>query len=390
MGKQATSINFKTVEAAKPLTAQGVAALNMQFGKENLPDWIMLIPAGEKVEGRDGRFFTNPAPATVITRTLNNGMDIPVDIDHAIVTKDEAPAQGWIKEFELREGAIWGRVEWTHSGAWQVSDKFYRYISPVFEYIPLSDNPSNPDYHNGEIQLITSVALTNRPNLKMPALNHKNTIPLSNNTNGVLKMDQKELALSLGLDENASEAEIKAAIEALKQPQADGDKSAKPEKKEETPPDEGAETKTAENAKGGRSAATNGCGGGANKPTPEGYIPLNEYKKALKENAELQVALNNQQAQTQTKTAFSIVDEAVKDGRIAPNSVDFWKTAATNLGVDYVKEQLGKMLPLVSTAANSQLEKSPTAKQSRLTDEQIKIAEVMGYDPQKMAEQMKP
>ncbi len=369
MALKNSSINFKTVEAAKPLTAQGMAALNMQFGKDNLPDWIMLIPAGEKIEGRDGRFFTNPSPMTVITRTLNNAMDIPVDIDHAIEYKAEAPAQGWIKEFELREGAIWGKVEWTYNGAWQVSDKLYRYISPVFEYTPLSDNRESPDYHNGEIQLITSVALTNRPNLKMPALNHKNTIPLSNNnTNGVLKMDQKELALSLGLDENASADEIKAAIEALKQPQADKDKPAEPEKKEETPADdEGAETKTAENANGG-----------ANKPTPEGYISLTAYKAALKENVELQVALNNQQANAQTKTAFSIVDEAVKDGRIAPNSVDFWKNAATNLGVAYVKEQLDKMQPLVSTAANSKFDKAPKAAQSVLTDAEKQTAANFG------------
>jgi hypothetical protein len=104
------------------------------------PEWIELIPAGE-FEGRDGRGpyrLDDPSEVIAATRSLRMEAGLPIDYDHATdLAAPEgrpAPAAGWIREFSARQGALWGRVEWTGPGAEAVATHEYRYISPVFEY----------------------------------------------------------------------------------------------------------------------------------------------------------------------------------------------------------------------------------------------------------------
>ena len=88
---------------------------------------------------------------------------LPIDYDHATdfaaPAGRPAPAAGWIREIEVREGALWGHVEWTSHGASAVVTHEYRYISPVFEYS-----------ENGEVQRLLRAALTNNPNLYLTAI----------------------------------------------------------------------------------------------------------------------------------------------------------------------------------------------------------------------------
>ena len=66
-----------------------------------VPQWIQLLPAGEVIEGRDGRTWKNPVPQNVFHASNASDQAIPVDVEHSTELKapqgDEAPAQGWIE-----------------------------------------------------------------------------------------------------------------------------------------------------------------------------------------------------------------------------------------------------------------------------------------------------
>ena len=131
-----------------------------------VPEWVELIPAGEVI-GRDGRHWINNGPPRIIQAFIASGLDLPVDIEHSTELKapkgEAAPAFGWVSKLKEIAGAIWGRIEWNEAGRQIVATRQYRYLSPVIKY----------GRTNGEILALTSVALTNMPNLHLPALNHQ-------------------------------------------------------------------------------------------------------------------------------------------------------------------------------------------------------------------------
>jgi phage I-like protein len=129
------------------------------------PEWIELLPAGD-FAGRDGRGpfrLSNPTEVIAATAGLRMAAGLPIDYDHATdfaaPTGRPAPAAGWIRAIEVRDGALWGKVEWTSHGKRAVVTHEYRYISPVFEYSP-----------DGEVQRLLRAALTNNPNLYLTAI----------------------------------------------------------------------------------------------------------------------------------------------------------------------------------------------------------------------------
>jgi|GEM_PF-348827 phage I-like protein len=130
------------------------------------PEWIELLPAGV-FHGRDGRGpfrLDDPAAVIAATRALRMEAGIPVDYDHATdfaaPNGQPAPAAGWIRELQVRDGALWGRVEWTERAARAILAHEYRYISPVFQY-------SRAD---GKVIRLLRAGLTNNPNLYLTAI----------------------------------------------------------------------------------------------------------------------------------------------------------------------------------------------------------------------------
>ena len=145
-----------------------VAALNYELPSDgSMPEWIELIPAGDPLTGRDGRTWPNANPDQVVARTKAMARDVPVDVEHATELKapkgEHAPAVAWVKELEVRSGSIWARVDWLEHGRYLLTSRSYRYFSPVFKY----------HRDTGEISHITSIGLTNQPNLFISALNRE-------------------------------------------------------------------------------------------------------------------------------------------------------------------------------------------------------------------------
>lgn len=157
--------------------------------------WVCLIPAG-RVDGRDGRAWNNSQPEQVVESFRQLGRDLPIDIEHASELKapkgEPAPAIGWVDAIEARNGEIWGQVQWTAAGQRMITERAYRYLSPVIMYQPAS----------GVISGIRSVAVTNQPNFRLPALNREE----GNNPSEEDGMWKKVLT-ALALPETATEDE---------------------------------------------------------------------------------------------------------------------------------------------------------------------------------------
>lgn len=187
--------------SAAPIALDGVDA----------PEWIQLLPAGE-IRTQDGRGPYRVADMTALmAASLPAGERLVVDENHATdlaAPKGEsAPARGWIVELQARQGALWGRVEWTTRGRQMVADREYRGISPAI-------------LHNraGVISNVLRASLINTPNLIGMASLH---------AEGHQDMDWKSLLIELlGLDSGASDDDIAAALKKRLEPAGDPDEAA--------------------------------------------------------------------------------------------------------------------------------------------------------------------
>lgn len=159
---------------------------------ETAPEWIELLPAGPDIQGRDGRKWRLSEPKKVADAFNQQNVALVIDYEHAsevlAPNGTEAPAAGWIEGVEVREdGSVWGKVDWTEKANNSITSKEYRYISPAFTHSP-----------SGEIIKLSSVALTNKPNLDLKALNSQ--------------QDWSEVAKALNIENISSPQDILHAL----------------------------------------------------------------------------------------------------------------------------------------------------------------------------------
>lgn len=179
----------------------------------NVPEWVQLIPAGA-TQGSDKRRFINSNPQQILDAKLASNRHIPLDIEHATEIKgpigEAAPAQGWFEQLEIRNGEVWGKLNANEDGQALLSKQNYRYISPAF-------------YHdaNGHITAISSVGLTNKPNLDLVALNHQQHSPHSQQPQSEQLPMKLPLAIATALSLNSETATEADAVTAIKKLQSD-------------------------------------------------------------------------------------------------------------------------------------------------------------------------
>lgn len=163
------------------------------------PEWVQLFPKGPALKARDGRAWTLE-PRRVVTAFAHEQVPLAIDYEHgqALLAADgkEAPAAGWITAVEDRDGAVWGKVEWTKSAAAKVIAKEYRFLSPDFDHT-----------RDGLIVKLNGAGLVNRPALVMTALSRNEPQPTETND-----MSLKAIAAALGLKDDADEKAVLAKI----------------------------------------------------------------------------------------------------------------------------------------------------------------------------------
>jgi len=206
--------------------AQGYFALSGAEVSHDVPEWIHIMPFG-RYEHPLGSFEITPEIAEqIVANFRTDPRDIVLDYEHqslnAVSNGQPAPAAGWIKDLEVRDDGIWGRVDWTPEARRYIRNREYRYVSPV--YVPEYRDPKT-----GEVigPKIISVALTNTPFI--PDLK-----PIVNKTQNqeveemerLIALAEKigvEVTEDLRNDADALEAAIKAKIEELQTKNAGGD-----------------------------------------------------------------------------------------------------------------------------------------------------------------------
>lgn len=208
----------------------------------SLPKWIRLLPLGQVdlVDGRPPFEVDLEAVATMVDAFNARGVDLVVDYEHQSLNGGRAPAAGWIKELAAKEDGLWARVEWTSQAQEYLREKEYRYFSPVLQLDPDTRKPLT----------LMHVGLTNVPAMKgatpltakfecgsaqhpgrlagqglavgrevLMAL--KSRLGLTSEAPEAMlwtKMQEfcQEVATALGLEENASGAQVQGCLAALK------------------------------------------------------------------------------------------------------------------------------------------------------------------------------
>lgn len=324
-------------------------------GEADVPEWIHLVPAGQ-VDTHDGRGPYELADAqAVIEASLAARGDIEIDENHATFLAapkgGEAPARGWIVEMQARDDGIWGRVKWTDEGRRLVASRAYRRISPVFGLAAKGSK---------KIASILNVSLVNRNNLRgLVALNQQQEpTPME---------FMAKLAELLGLEAGADEAAITAAIEALKEPDAD---------------EAAMQSQLAEIGK------ALGCDDGA-----DATVVLNAAKAAAVAQgdeetiAALQAEVVDLGTKVKTLTegnaktaAETFVDTAIREGRVGvkPQRDRF---IALHMRDAAEAEAVINGLPKLGSTPTTLKPPAPKDGSVALNAEQIKVARMLGQDP---------
>lgn len=175
--------------------------------------WVHLAPVGEfpgwliEPEGRE-RSVTQRLDAEAFEAILRNFEPHRlVDFEHrADAQGGDTTAAAWILALDRREDGVWGQVQFSDLGAAAVSNRRYRYLSPVFDVELLSPDVARPTR-------LVGAAFTNRPNLKALKPLFNQAAAATQNTGG--REDMKDIALALGLAEDADAAAILAAAQKL-------------------------------------------------------------------------------------------------------------------------------------------------------------------------------
>jgi len=128
-------------------------------GRE-VPTRVRLTPWGE-IESTNGRFVVDDESARQVVEAFEaHRTDLPIDYEHQTLggrfasPNGRAPAAGWIKRIDPVPGeGLIAEIEWTDEARSLLSDKQYRYLSPV-ALMRRADR---------KLIAIHSAALTNKP-----------------------------------------------------------------------------------------------------------------------------------------------------------------------------------------------------------------------------------
>lgn len=163
-------------------------------------------------ESTKGVFKVTPATAkSVMQHAQKYGNDFCVDYGHAahsFIALDPSlsgKAAGWFKP-EARNGEIWAtNVRWTPQAKQMLTDREYRYFSPVFRHS-----------EDGEVLELLSVGLTNLPATTgmKPLMASQQQQPEHQppTTSQEPSMDIAQLVALLSMSANATEADVVAEL----------------------------------------------------------------------------------------------------------------------------------------------------------------------------------
>lgn len=319
-------------------------ALNYAIPLDGLvPEWVQILPPGPEVVGEDSRGWWLRHPDQVLAALQRRARPLVIDWEHATELRApaglDAPAAGWVTEYEMRDGMIFGKSEWTARAAQQIANREYLYLSPVLLY----------QKDNREIVGVTSIGLTNQPNLPLKALNREESpMPLP-----------AALLQALDLPEAAPDSDVVTAVTAIKTRLA---------------------TVNAELATALNRAAT---------PPLEKFVPRGDYDAALARASNAEQQLQTLQTQQRAEQVDALIQKALTAGQITPATQDYYKAMCQTEGGIAEFEKFIAKAPAVIGGESGLGGKPPGSPSGALTDTQKAICQSMGINPADYAKNIK-
>jgi phage I-like protein len=250
-------------------------------------------------------------------------------------------------------------VEWNARAIEQIRNREYRFLSPVFHF----------QKSTGRIVEMVSAGLTNFPNLRLTALNRE-----SQDSNQEDDMPLKPIAKALGLDEGATADQIITATNSLK---------AKAETASAVPVALCRALGLAETATPD-SAVQVISGLKTNALDLTKVVPRADYDQAINRAQAVEAKLKDQATAQAEAEITGLVDQAVKDGKIAPASKDFYVAACRQEGgVDSFKKFLTSA-PVLAQDKTAPREVGADGA-AKLTDQDLAMCKALDVKPEDYA-----
>ncbi|MGC0153284.1 phage protease [Chromobacterium vaccinii] len=347
------------------------AALTLKLDRSGAA--VQLLPAGQfqAVDGRPGteapctHWVCGPEQAAaIIARANARTNDMVIDYEHQTLNAEKngqaAPAAGWFKQMEWRdgEGLFAPAVKWTANAAAALDADEYRYISPVFAYDP----------QTGEVLQMHMAALTNNPGLDgmLPAALSARFFSTPDED---VQMNEllKALLAALGLPEGTDEQAALTALNAhLAKAQSANDQVA---------------ALTAERAN--LTAQVTALAASRN-PDPSQYVPIQAVQTLQGEMAALS-------AQWASREADEVVQAALASGQLLP-PMESWARDLAKSNLAALKSYIStapKVAALTSTQTNGNPPGDPVpAGAEGLNAATLAVCRMMGTDPVAVAKTM--
>ena len=144
------------------------------------------------------------------------GKEILVDADHTSADGGSTRAYAWAKDLRIdNERGLLATFCFTPFGQKTIEEREYRFVSPTFGCSK-----------NGEILSLTSIALTNKPNLPVACVLNSSESGVNNVEEEKEHPEMDEIKTLLGLGADATPEDVAAAVKALQQKVADADAAA--------------------------------------------------------------------------------------------------------------------------------------------------------------------
>ncbi|MCX7204749.1 MAG: phage protease [Proteobacteria bacterium] len=337
------------------------AALTVELTTE-IKQAIKLLPAGEfrardgRPEGCDAWVLDSENAALLIAAAARQQTLSVVDYEHQTLNAAEnglpAPAAGWFKELEWRDGdGLYAIVDWTDPAAKMIAAKEYRYISPVFTYDK-----------TGRVLGLLHVALTNTPALdELPPLSVAALSRLVSLTTQPQdpKMEEllEQLRWLLNLPVGATAEDVKAQLQKLMTQLGSTDTAAA----------------SVDLLKLLTEQQTQIAALSAKTADPAKFVPI-----------EVMLELQTQIAALTTTQQVNEVDElitaALSDGRLFP-AQEGWAKSYGKENVAGLKSYLAGV-PKIAALKTSQTQgKPPVPTESELDDITMAVCRAMGNSP---------
>lgn len=335
---------------------------------------IQATPAGRFIP-RDGRKMDVDAwhidatlASAVIAAFRANQTPLVIDYEHQTLQAEEnglpAPAAGWIRDIEWREGSgLWLKVELTARARQYVTDGEYKFFSPVFAF----------DRKTGAVLRLLMGALTNNPAIDgMAHIAQRAAARFDLKEDTTMNKHLLALALALAIKpDGMTEDQLgEAALTALKSKDEQGAALCKQLGLGDSAGAE--EIGTAVTALKSKADA-------AVDPDPAKYVPV-----ALVEDMRSQIAALS--AESNTRAVDDLVKPALESGKLLP-ALEPWARDLGKKDIAHLKAYLDKAEPIAALSGTQTNGNAPSGQndENGLNPGELAICAATGTSPKDFA-----